>query len=81
MRVVGNIITGNDQATEWILQKGILSNMQNFLNHNHSDIRREAAWIISNICAGTQSQIQMLFDHNLIKLSCEKFSNDQTRIK
>lgn len=67
MRVIGNIITGNDQATEWILQKGILNQMQNFLNHTHSDIRREAAWIISNICAGTQNQIQMLFDHNLIK--------------
>jgi len=81
MRVVGNIITSDHQATEWILQKGILNTMNGSLNHTHSDIRREAAWIISNVCAGTQSQIQMLFDNNLITLACVKFMNDHIRIK
>jgi len=37
MRVIGNIITGDNQATEWILQKGILTNMISYLNHPHSD--------------------------------------------
>ncbi|KAG7657540.1 Armadillo [Arabidopsis suecica] len=64
---VGNIVTGNDLQTQCVIDSGALPCFLNILTHNYKkDIKKDACWTISNITAGTQEQIQMVIEANLI---------------
>lgn len=59
LRTVGNIVTGNDQQTQTIINCGALGCLLHLLNTSHKkSIKKEACWTISNITAGTKEQIQ-----------------------
>lgn len=59
LRTVGNIVTGNDQQTQAIINCGALNCLLMLLNNAHKkSIKKEACWTISNITAGTKDQIQ-----------------------
>ena len=59
LRTVGNIVTGNDQQTQTIINCGALNCLLHLLNTSHKkSIKKEACWTISNITAGTKEQIQ-----------------------
>jgi len=62
LRVLGNIITGTNEQTDYVLSLGILPYVKLFLESDHKGLRKEACWAISNITAGTNSQIQKVID-------------------
>jgi len=62
LRTLGNIVTGNDEQTQLVLDSGILPNMLNLLQHPKKALRKEACWLISNVAAGSKAQISMLLD-------------------
>ncbi|EEY61401.1 importin alpha-2 subunit [Phytophthora infestans T30-4] len=66
LRIIGNILTGNDQQTQLMLDLVVLPRLVPLLKHEKKIIRKEACWAISNITAGTQSQIQEVIDANVI---------------
>lgn len=67
MRTVGNIVTGDDQQTQVIINCGALTCLLNLLTTSHKkSIKKEACWTISNITAGTKEQIQAVVDSNII---------------
>merc|ERR1712107_333646 len=47
LRVVGNIVTGDDLQTQVILQSGALPLLMQLLNHTKKAIRKETCWTIS----------------------------------
>lgn len=52
------------------------------LNHQKKTIRREVCWIISNICAGTSSQInQVLSNSNLLLKLSQLFLQDELDVR
>ncbi|VDK87686.1 unnamed protein product [Litomosoides sigmodontis] len=64
---VGNIVSGDDEQTQSVL------NCTNALNYIHrllldgeQKTKREVCWVLSNIAAGTTSQIQTIFDAGII---------------
>uniref|UniRef100_A0A158Q8R1 Importin subunit alpha n=1 Tax=Elaeophora elaphi TaxID=1147741 RepID=A0A158Q8R1_9BILA len=64
---VGNIVSGDDEQTQSVL------NCANALNYIHrllldgeQKTKREVCWVLSNITAGTSSQIQTIFDAGII---------------
>ncbi|CAA6669127.1 unnamed protein product [Spirodela intermedia] len=60
LRTVGNIVTGNDLQTQYIIDNQALPCLLNLLTHNHKkSIKKEACWTISNITAGNKEQIQV----------------------
>uniref|UniRef100_H2YTX5 Importin subunit alpha n=1 Tax=Ciona savignyi TaxID=51511 RepID=H2YTX5_CIOSA len=63
LRVIGNIVTGTDQQTQMLKRS-----FPKLLAHDKPTIQKEAAWTLSNITAGTQSQIQAVIDHHLIPI-------------
>ncbi|EOA34843.1 hypothetical protein CARUB_v10022422mg [Capsella rubella] len=79
LRAVGNIVTGDDIQTQFVINSGALPCLGNLLTQNNKkSIRKEACWMISNITAGTQEQIQMVIEANLIPslvnlLQCREF--------
>ncbi|KAK6107939.1 Armadillo/beta-catenin-like repeat family protein [Brugia pahangi] len=64
---VGNIVSGDDEQTQSVL------NCANALNYIHrllldgdQKMKREVCWVLSNVAAGTSSQIQTIFDAGII---------------
>lgn len=67
LRLVGNIITGDDKQTAAILNiPQTLPILMNLLSHSKRNIRKEACWALSNIAAGTTEQVQTLINAGAI---------------
>ncbi|KAI3968640.1 hypothetical protein MKX01_028790 [Papaver californicum] len=67
LRTVGNIITGDDEQTQILIDYQVLSCFHQHLTQNYSkNIKRETCWAISNITAGNVDQIQAVIEANII---------------
>jgi HEAT repeat protein len=67
LRTVGNIVTGDDLQTQFIINNQALPCLLTLLTNNHKkSIKKEACWTISNITAGNKDQIQAVIDANII---------------
>jgi importin subunit alpha-1 len=63
------MVTGDEVQTDHVIQCGCLPIMLQLLSNNKRNIRKEACWTLSNITAGTASQIQAL-DLPLLSQAC-----------
>lgn len=59
-------MTGTDEQTQAVLDAGALSMFPQLLHHKKANIQKEAAWTLSNITAGKDSQIQEVINANLV---------------
>ncbi|KAI3440506.1 Importin subunit alpha [Psidium guajava] len=67
LRTVGNIVTGDDAQTQFVIENGALPCLYQLLTQNHKkSIKKEACWTISNITAGNRAQIQAVIEANII---------------
>jgi importin subunit alpha-6/7 len=64
LRTVGNIITGTDTQTQYVLDLGVLPLLVALLDSPKKNIRKESCWTISNVTGGTKEQIQLVIDCN-----------------
>ena len=61
LRAIGNMVSGNDIQTQAVLDAQTLQALVPLLSHNKKNIRKETCWVLSNIAAGTPSQLNSLF--------------------
>ncbi|XP_063590566.1 importin subunit alpha-1-like [Penaeus indicus] len=66
LRASGNIVSGNDLQTEAALAAGVLPLYKQLLRNTRRNIRKETAWALSNVTAGTRGQIQQVVDEDLL---------------
>ncbi|XP_074321080.1 importin subunit alpha-4-like [Silene latifolia] len=67
LRTVGNIVTGDDSQTQFVLDNNVLPCLLQLLTQNHKkSIKKEACWTISNITAGNKAQIQAVIEAGLV---------------
>lgn len=66
IRIIGNLVAMDDNYyTDEILKLNIFEILKLLIKEKYSlDIRKEAAWIISNIAAGTNEQLNALYNNN-----------------
>ncbi|CAI9109258.1 OLC1v1009045C1 [Oldenlandia corymbosa var. corymbosa] len=83
LRAVGNIVTGNNRQTQVIIdKKQALSCLLMFLTQGYpKKIEKEACWIISNITAGTEEQIQTVIEAGIISPLVQMLLNSEFKIK
>ncbi|GLT88433.1 hypothetical protein SLE2022_064600 [Rubroshorea leprosula] len=68
LRTVGNIVTGDDAQTQFVIENNVLPYLHQLLIQTHKkSIKKEACWTISNITAGNKAQIQAVIDANIIQ--------------
>lgn len=65
LRAIGNIVTGNEQQTQAVIDAGGLKYLKQLLNEPRIPLQKEACWAISNITAGTVSQVQAVIDADI----------------
>jgi hypothetical protein len=59
LRCVGNFFVGYKAQTQAVLDCGLLEKLKDLLTHTKGSIRKEAFWVLSNVCAyHTQAVIQ-----------------------
>ncbi|XP_062198232.1 importin subunit alpha-1b-like isoform X2 [Phragmites australis] len=67
LRVVGNIVTGDDAQTQCIIDHQALPCLLNLLvTYQKKIVKKEACWTISNITAGNKEQIQAVINAKII---------------
>ncbi|MCL7021780.1 hypothetical protein MKW94_028806, partial [Papaver nudicaule] len=67
LRTIGNIVTGEDEQTQVVIDNQALSCFHQLLTQNYSKyIKKETCWAISNITAGNVDQIQAVIEASLI---------------
>lgn len=59
-------MTGTDEQTQAVLDAGALNMFPQLLRHKKANIQKEAAWTLSNITAGKDSQIQEVINAGLV---------------
>lgn len=64
-------MTGTDEQTQCVLNAGALATFSNLLRHYQPKIQMEVAWILSNITAGKNTQIQEVINAGLIPVLVE----------
>lgn len=67
-------MTGTDEQTQAVLDSGALKMFLPLLLHKKANIQKEAAWTLSNITAGRDSQIQEVINAGLIPHLIEMLS-------
>ena len=53
LRVVGNIVTGDDDQTQLAIERGVLTAMNELIYNKKKAVRKEVCWSVSNITAGS----------------------------
>ncbi|KAK9692147.1 hypothetical protein RND81_09G243600 [Saponaria officinalis] len=82
LRTVGNIVTGDDSQTQFVLDNDVLPCLYQLLTQNHKkSIKKEACWTISNITAGNKAQIQAVIEAGLVSPLVELLQNAEFDIK
>lgn len=75
LRALGNIVVGNDIQTQEVLNAGLIPNLMDLFQMNAPiNQLREIVWIMSNIAAGSQKQIDLLFQASeIVELFIDAF--------
>ncbi|CAD8065921.1 unnamed protein product [Paramecium sonneborni] len=66
LRILGNVVTGDEVQTTYVLNQGLLQKIPKLLSHDKKAIRREACWTISNITAGSSNQVSQVIRDSAI---------------
>ncbi|KAJ6235382.1 importin subunit alpha-4 [Anaeramoeba flamelloides] len=81
IRTIGDMITGDEKSTQYILDCGLLKNFDLLLDHKTLKIIKFSCWALSNICAGNYEQIESVIEHNLIPALLKLMEHDLIPIK
>jgi importin subunit alpha-6/7 len=81
LRAIGNIVTGNDEQTQAVINAGALEALNNIIYHKKKTVRKEVCWSLSNVTAGNPGQIQYCMDLGLVDKLINILTNDDIEIK
>jgi importin subunit alpha-1 len=80
LRIIGNLLTGDDYMVDQLISYNVLSFIEPFFNNPSFLLRREAVWCMSNIAAGTKGQIMTLIDSGIINKIFEKIADPSPEV-
>jgi importin subunit alpha-1 len=66
IRTIGNLLTGLNQTTDYLIEIGVIPFLQKFLYHKIANVRKEALWALSNITAGSLSQVKAAINAGVV---------------
>ena len=80
-RAISNITAGNQQQIQHVIDANVIPPLVQLLSTSEFDIKKEAAWAISNATSGgTHDQIKFLVAQGCIKPLCDLLACSDSRI-
>ena len=79
--IIGNIINGNVNQTNQILNYDILDILKNNITTKNKKIQKEICWIISNISADIPKNKKLLIDIGLFPILCDIYNKSERGIR
>ncbi|ETO17281.1 karyopherin Cut15 [Reticulomyxa filosa] len=61
VRIMGNIVSGNDEQTLEVVKAGFFDIIETCLDHRVKNIKKESCWALSNVVAGLHEHIDLFF--------------------
>jgi hypothetical protein len=58
----------------------ILEDLDNFFKSQHSALRKEVGWVVSNICAGTPEQKRLIYASPILKSLARTIQDDELEV-
>jgi len=80
LRVIGNIVTGDDAQTQYMISQGVLPKLKELLKSDKKYLVRESCWTISNIAAGNDEQIQAIVNAEIFPRIIELLYSNEYEI-
>lgn len=72
LKIIGNFTFAQDELTEIILHYGTLERLASLLDTtNTTRIKKEICWIISNIAAGKEQHVNLIFENEITNMLIE----------
>ncbi|XP_010045351.1 importin subunit alpha-4 isoform X2 [Eucalyptus grandis] len=82
LKTVGNIVSGNEDQTQFVIEKQGLPPLYQILTENWDrSVKEEACWVITNITAGNRNQIQAVIKANIIPPVVSLLQHAEFKIK
>lgn len=81
LRVIGNVVSGNAKQTQKVIEMGGLDYLRRALLHEKKSMRKETCWIISNLAAGTTSQVEALIRANYLPTLQNILASDDIEVR
>ncbi|KII61914.1 Importin subunit alpha-5 [Thelohanellus kitauei] len=81
LRVLGNIAAREEKHTQFLLDHGILSHLQPMLTTTNQEVKKQIYFILSNIAAGTRSQMLTLFPLNIFPQIIKDLEEGEREVK
>lgn len=82
LRIVGNIACeDNAIQTQKLFDLNVLSKLKYTLFNESPSIRKETAFILSNLAAGTQQQIEIMIEQNFFEILKKAVKSDVPKVK
>ena len=78
IKILGNVIGGTDKQADIVIKVGGIIPLVHMLKVQYTPIKREAVWALSNLCAGSMSQLKEIFKYESFEVQKEiawSFSN------
>ena len=79
--VLGNIMGGTDKQTQIMLENGVLDKLMPIVDHSDRNIRTKVFWALSNLTAGTKTQIKKFVNHGILKLCIEGLVDQDLKVR
>lgn len=81
LRSMGNVVTGDDDITQVVVDMGLLVPLKNLLSSQRANLKKEACWCISNITAGTLPQIKAVYELGIFPILIQVLSQSDFKTK
>ena len=82
LRTLGNIVSGDEASTWFMINLGMLDQLVPFLEYSVLSIRKETAFIFSNIAAGSAMQVTAVVNiPNILEKIQMILTNDDIKVK
>ena len=72
------VLVGSDAGKQAVLSAGFLSKLDRLLCHPTASLRKESAWALSSVLAGTPAHIQSVLDANLLPALIQRMLEEET---
>lgn len=73
LRIVGNLLSNNDNIVEYLINYNILEFLKNILKYEDYQMIREGLWALSNITAGSKKHIILILNNEDLVFILKKY--------